>query len=214
IQREYPNTAMKEQVLESLAAYAVELGRPQEAMDAFNAYSATSIRPPLLLERAHAQRSLHHLLQAAKDYQTLFYKYSQPDEAQAAGPALSQIMHALGREYPYPGVEMQEQRAQAFFEAHKWKEARAECERLLTMLRDPANPTRKRAQLRVAECRVQLKGSPTLIASVKTPDPEVDAERLYALSQAERTAKKEAEMFSALEQIAQQYPQSKWHQDA
>ncbi len=106
IQSEYPNSAMREQVLESLAAYAVELGRPQEAIDAFNAYSATSTKPALLVERAHALRSLHQLVPAAKDYQTLFYKYSQTDEAQAAGPALSQIMHALGREYPYPGVEM------------------------------------------------------------------------------------------------------------
>ena len=72
--------------------------------------------------------------------------------------ALTQLMHALGKEYPYPGVEMQEQRAQAFYDAHKWKEARAEFEKLLTMLKDPANPTRQRAQLRVAECRVQLKG--------------------------------------------------------
>jgi len=89
-------------------------------------------------------------------------------------------MHALGKEYAYPGVELQEQRAQAFYDAHKWKEARAEFEKLLTMLKDPANPARQRAQLRVAECRVQLKGSPSLIAALKSPDLEVDAERLYA----------------------------------
>src|SRR5437667_11199141 len=81
------------------------------------------------------------------------------------------------------------------------------------MLKDPANPVRQRAQLRVAECRVQLKGSPTLIAAVKTPDLEVDAERLYALSQAYRTAKKEAEMFTALNTLAQSYPVSKWNED-
>jgi soluble lytic murein transglycosylase len=213
IEREYPNSAMREQLLESLAAYAVELGRAQEAIDSLNSYSATPTKPSLLLPRAHALQSARQLVRAAKDYQTLFYKYSQTDEGAAAGPALSQIMHALGKEYPYPGVEMQEQRAQAFFDAHKWKEARSEFEKLLTMLRDPANPTRQRAQLRVAECRVQLKGSPSLIAAVKTPDPEVDAERLYALSQAERTAKRDKEMFTALDQLAQKYPQSKWNED-
>jgi soluble lytic murein transglycosylase len=214
IQREYPNSAMREQFLESYASYAVELGRPQEAIDALNAYAPTSTKPTLLLSLAHALQSTRQLVRAAKDYQTLFYKYSQTDEGTAAGSALSQINHVLGKEYPYPGVEMQEQRAQAFFDAHKWKEARAEFEKLLTMVRDPANPTRQLAQLRVAECRVQLKGSPSLIASVKTLDPEVDAERLYALSQAERTAKKESEMFSALGQIAQKYPQSKWNEEA
>src|SRR5260370_41583683 len=108
---------------------------------------------------------------------------------------------------------MQEQRARAFFDSHKWKEARSEYEKLLTMVKDPANPTRQRSQLRVAECRVQLKGSPTLIAAVQTPDIEVDAERLYALSQAYRTAKKEAEMFNALNTLAQSYPVSKWNED-
>src|SRR3989442_493920 len=81
------------------------------------------------------------------------------------------------------------------------------------MLKDPENPTRQRAQLRVAQCRVQSKGSPTLIAAVKTPDLEVDAERLYALSQAYRTAKKEAEMFTALNTLAQSYPVSKWNEE-
>src|SRR5260370_34884498 len=108
---------------------------------------------------------------------------------------------------------MQEQRAQIFNDAHKWKEARAEFENLLTMLKDPATPARQRAQLRMAECRVQSKGSPSLIAAVKTPDPEVDAERLYALSQAYRSAKKETEMFSALNTLAQNYPVSKWNEE-
>jgi outer membrane protein assembly factor BamD (BamD/ComL family) len=213
IEREYPNSAMKEQLLESLAPIAVELGRPQEAIDALNSYSATASKPTLLLDRAQALKAAHQLPRAAKDYQTLFYKYSQTDEAKAAGSALPQLMHALGKEYSYPGVEMQDQRAQAFFDAHKWREARAEYEKLLTMVRDPANPTRQRAQLRVSECRVQQKGSPSLIASVKTPDPDVDGERLLALAQAERSEKKESEMFAALDQIAQKYPQSKWNED-
>jgi peptidoglycan lytic transglycosylase len=213
IQREYPNSAMKEPLLESLAPMAVELGRPQEAIDALNSYASTSSKPTLLLARASALKAAHQWARAAKDYQTLFYKNSQTDEAKAAGSALPQIMHALGKEYPYPGVEMQEQRAQAFYDAHKWREARAEFEKLLTMVRDPANPTRQRAQLRVAECRVQQKGSPSVIASVNTPDPDVDGERLYALAQAQRSEKKESEMFAALDQIAQKYPQSKWNED-
>lgn len=212
-EHEYPNSAMKEQLLETLAPIAVELGRPQEAIDALNSYAATASKPTLLLDRAQALKAAHQLPRAARDYQTLFYKFSQTDEAKAAGSALPQIMHALGKEYPYPGVEMQELRAQAFFEAHKWREARTEYEKLLSMVRDPANPTRQRAQLRVSECRVQLKGSPSLIASVKTPDPDVDGERLLALAQAERSDKKESAMFAALDQIAQKYPQSKWNED-
>jgi soluble lytic murein transglycosylase len=213
MQHDYPNTAMREQMLEAFAPTAVQLGHAQEAIDSLDAYSGTPSKPTLLYERAHAYQAAHQLSRAAKDYQTVFYKFPVADEAKPAGSALSQLMHALGKEYPYPGVEMQEQRAQAFYDARKWKEARAEFEKLLTMLKDPANPVRQRAQLRVAECRVQLKGSPSLIAALKTPDLEVDAERLYALSQAYRSAKKEAEMFTALNTLAQNYPVSKWNEE-
>src|SRR6266851_322222 len=213
IQRDYPNTAMREPLLEAFAPTAVLLGHAQEAIDTLNAYPATSSKSTLLYERAHAYQAAHQLSRAAKDYQTVFYKFPLADEAKPAGSALSQLMHALGKEYPYRGVEMQEQRAQAFYDAHKWKEARTEFEKLLTMLKDPENPTRQRAQLRVAQCRVQLKGSPSLIASVDTPDLDVDAERLYALSQAYRAAKKESEMFTALNTLAQKYPVSKWNED-
>jgi len=213
IQHDYPTTAMREPLLEAIAPVAVLLGHPQEAIDALNAYAGTTSKPSLLLERARAYQSAHQLPRAAKDYQTIFYKTPLADEAKPAGAALTQLMHTLGKEYSYPGVEMQEQRAQAFYDAHKWKEARAEFEKLLTMLKDPANPTRQRAQLRVAECRVQLKGSPSLIAALKTPELEVDAERLYALSQAYRTEKKESEMFAALNSLAQNYPLSKWNED-
>ena len=213
IQQNYPNTAMRESLLEAFAPTAVQLGHAQEAIDALEAYAATTSKPTLLYERAHAYQAAHQLPRAAKDYQTVFYKFPLADEAKPAGSALTQLMHALGKEYTYPGVELQEQRAQAFYDAHKWKEARTEYEKLLTMLKDPANPARQRAQLREAECRVQSKGSPSLIAAVKTPDLEVDAERLYALSQAYRTAKKEAEMFTALNTLTKNYPESKWAEE-
>lgn len=213
IQHDYPNTAMREPLLEAFAPVAVQVGHAQEAIDALNAYSAAGSKSTLLLERARAYQAAHQLPRAAKDFQTVFYKFPLSDEAKPAGSALSPLMHALGKEYSYPGVELQEQRAQIFYDAHKWKEARAEFEKLLNMLKDPANPTRQRAQLRVAQCRVQLKSSPSLIASLKTPDLDVDAERLYALSQAYRTAKKESEMFAALNSLAQNYPVSKWNED-
>lgn len=213
LQHEYPNTTLREQALEAFAPTAVQQKHGQEAIDALNAYAGTTSKTTLLLERARAYQALHQLPRAAKDYQAIFYKYPLSDEAKPAGAAMTQVMHALGKEYPYPGVELQEQRAQAFYDAHKWREARAEFEKLLTMLKDPANPSRQRAQLRVAECRVQQKGSASLIAALNTPDLEVDAERLYALSQAYRTAKKESEMLSALGMLAQKYPVSKWNED-
>jgi soluble lytic murein transglycosylase len=214
IQHDYPDTAIKEQFLESYAPTAVELGHAQDAIEALNAYPSTSAKPALLLERAHAYQVAHQLPRAARDYQTLYFKFPLADEAKPAGSALTQINHAMRTEYPYPGVELQQIRAQAFFTAHKWREARNEFEKLLTMLKDPENPTRQLAQLRIAECRIQPKGSPSVIAAVKTSAPDVDAERLYALSQAYRTAKKESEMLANIEQTAQKYPQTKWAEES
>ncbi len=214
IQREHPGTAMKEQLLDALGTVAIEAGKPQLALEALEAYSPTSSKTPLLLQRAQAYRAARQTARAAKDYQTIFYKYPLSDEAKVAATALPQLIKALGKEYPYPGVEVQEQRAQAFFDAHKWREARSEFEKLQGMLHEPANPHRQLAQLRIAEARVQLKGPASLVSSLNLPDFDVDAQRLYALSQIYRTDKKENEMLAVIEQLAQKYPASKWTEDA
>ncbi len=211
---EFPNAAIKEQVLESFAPTAVEMGRPQVALDALNSYSATNNKPALLLERAHAYQSAGQGVRATKDYQTIFYKFPLADEAKAAGTSLSGLQKLLRSEFPYGTAEMQELRAQAFFDAHKWLEARAEFEKLLAMLHDPANPVRQRAQLRIAQCRVQLKAPISLVSSLAPTDPDVDADRLFALSQLQRTAKNESAMLSAIEEIVKKYPQSHWADDA
>jgi soluble lytic murein transglycosylase len=213
-QQEFPNSAMREQFLEAYAPTALDTGHAREAIEVLNAYPATNTKPALLLERAQAYKAAHQLPRAAKDYQTLYYKYPLSDEAKAAATSLPQISRELGQEYTSPTLEMQEQRAETFFDAHKWKEARAEFEKVAAMVRDPASPKRQRAQLRIAQARIQPKGSPTILSSLTISDPELDAERLYGLSQAYRSAKKESEMFSTLDEITRKYPHSVWSEEA
>ena len=69
------------------------------------------------------------------------------------------------------------------------------------LLRDPAHPKRQLAQLRIAQTKLHPKGPSTILSSLATPDPEVDAERLFGLSQAYRSAKKESEMLATLDSI-------------
>lgn len=211
--RDYPSAAIKEQVLDAFAASAVETGRPGDAIEAFAGYSPTSTKPALLLDRAHLYQAAGQTVRAAKDYQTIFYKHALSDEAKVAGTALASLQKSLRSEFPYGSAEQQEQRAQAFFDAHKWRDARAEFDKLNGMLKDPANVTKQRAQLRLAQCRVQLKGSMSLLSSLNTPDPEVDAERLFALSQFQRSAKNDSAMFATIDQLTQKYPQSKWAEE-
>jgi soluble lytic murein transglycosylase len=212
--RDYPNTAIKEQVLDALTASALEAGRPQDAVDALADYSPIATKPAILLDRAHAYQAATQTVRAAKDYQTIFYKHPLSDEAKVAGTALASLQKSLRSEFPYGTAEMQEQRAQLLFDAHKWREARTEFDKLSGMLKDAANPARQRAQLRLAQCKVQLKGSMSLLSALNTPDPEVDAERLFALSQFQRSAKDESAMFASIDQVTQKYPNSRWAEEA
>ena len=211
---EYPNTANKEQVLLLYAPTGVEMGRAQAALEALNSYTPSNGKPSLLIERAQAYRAAGQGVRAAKDYQIVFYKSPLSEEAKTAGSALSSLQKQLRSEFPYGTAEMQEQRAQAFFDAHKWREARPEFEKLVAMLHDEANPVRQRAQLRVAQCHIQLKRSLSLVRSLLPADPNVDADRLYSLSQFERSEKNESAMLAAIEQIAQKYPHTSWADDA
>ena len=213
--KDYPNTVIKEQALDAYADVAVALGHPQDALDALATYGATGSRPQLLLDRAQANEAARKLVPAAKDYQTIFYKYPLADEAKGAGTALPRLNKELHSEFPYATAELQEQRAQGFYDAHKWKEARIEWDKLASMLKDPANPTRQRALVRSAECRQHPKAAPGLFVSLKTlSDPEAEAERLYSLSQAYRSNKNEAEMLTNIELVAEKFPQSKWTEEA
>ena len=214
ILHEYPGAAIKEQVLEAYAPVATSIGRPQDALDALATYPPTGSKPALLLARARANEAAHKFVPAAKDYQALYYKYPLADESKDAATALPRLNKTLRNEFPYATGELQDQRAQSFYDAHKWKEARIEYDKLATILKDPANPTRQRALVRSAECRQHPKTAPGLFTKIATSDPEADAERLYDLSQAWRSDKNEVQMLTDVEKIAEKYPQSRWNEDA
>jgi soluble lytic murein transglycosylase len=212
--KDYPATAVKEPLLEAYVPVLLQVGRPQEALDALASFTPTASRPGLLLLRARANEAAHRYVPAAKDYQALYYKFPLTDEAKDAASALPRLNKQLRSEFPYATAELQDQRAQAFYDAHKWREARTEYEKLVNMLKDPANPTRQHAQVRAAESRQHPKQDPRLLASLKVSDPDANAERLYALSQAQRNAKNETEMLTAVEEVAGKYPQSRYAEEA
>ncbi len=211
---DYPGTVIKEQVLEAYVPTTVDVGRPQEGLEALAAYAAASSKPALILDRARAHESARRLVDAVKDYQTLYYKFPMSDEAKDAALALPRLNKQLGKEFPYATADLQDGRAEIFYDAHKWKEARVEYEKLAAMLKDSANPTRQRALVRAAESRQHPKAAPYLLANLSSSDPEADAERLFHLSQAYRSEKKETEMLTDIEKVAEKYPQSHWTEES
>ena len=211
---DYPNTAIREQLLAAYVPLTVEMGHPQDGIDALAVYPATSSKPALLLVRARAYEAARKSILAVKDYQSLYYKFPLSDESKDAAIALPKLNKQLHSEFPYAAAELQDHRAEIFYDAHKWREARAEYEKLANILRDLANPVRQRALVRVAECRQHPKPAPALFTALKLIDPEADAERLYLYSQAQRSAKNEIQMLTAIEKVAEKYPKSEWTEEA
>ncbi len=208
--REFPESVMSEQTVESLAESAMALGKEDRAVAALEAYDKVASRPALLLLRAQAWEKAggsRGNAAAARDYLALYYRFPLSDEAGTAAERIPALQRALGEEFPGVPMEQQAGRATAFYEARRWREARAEYEKLLPKL---AGAEHQRAELRIAQCGVQLHAGPGVLAALRLADPELDAERLYALSQAHRSEKQEAEMLAATDQLGARYPQSYW----
>src|SRR5262249_32502480 len=96
---------------------------------------------------------------------------------------------------------------------HKWREARAELDKLLAQApRDPADQIRQRAELRTAQARIQLDGPVSVLANLQLADAELDAERMVSLAQFWRSKKHESEsqLLAVSNAMLEKYPQSRW----
>ena len=117
------------------------------------------------------------------------------------------LQFSLGEEFPGTPTQTQVARAEAFFLARRWSEARSEYATLLPKLSGSA---RDRAVLRVAQCDVQSGGKPEVLNALSLTDPELDAERIFTMSQAHRSQKLESQMLDEVDQLAKRFPQSSW----
>src|SRR2546422_8987515 len=157
--QEFPESAMTEQAVQSLAETALSLGKADRAVEVLEAYEKTAAKPALLLLRARAREKAHATAAAARDYLTVYYHFPLEDEAKDAGKRIPALARALGAEFPDVPMGRKLGRAGAFFSAHKWREARTEYERLLPQLRKTsATADLERAELRLAQINVEHKG--------------------------------------------------------
>ncbi len=211
IRRDFPDSAISEQTLEALAQTALLLGQSGRALDALQAYPRTAGSPALLLLRAQARERSRQLLPAAEDYVAVYVKFALSDEAKLLSRKISSLVRASAGEFPGLLVHQQLARASAFYAAGKWREARSEFERLLPRV---SGRDRELVQLRLARCRANLGSGPKALASFQLQDPELDAERLYALSQEERDRKREEKMLAAIDLAIARAPQSRWAEES
>jgi soluble lytic murein transglycosylase len=213
--RDYPDSVMTEQAVTSLAETALAIGKNEEALAALDAYPNTNTKPGLLLLRAQA----HEKVSAAKgekpeaaaaDYLDLYYRFPLNDEAKTAGQKIPTLQSALGEAFPGTPVQTEIARAEAFYIAKRWRDASAEYAGLLPKL---SGVDHQRAELRIVQCEVELGGKVEQLGQLSLADPELDAERINSILQANRSQKLEAPMLEAVEQLAAKYPKSSWTAD-
>ncbi len=213
--RDFPDSVMTEDAVTALVQTTLAMGKTENALAALDAYPNTKVKPALLLLRAQAREKLAAAKgempsMAAADYLDLYFRFPLSDEAKTAGQRIVSLQAALGEQFPGTPLQTQSARAETFYLAKRWHDARSEYAGLLPKL---SGTDRERADLRVAQCDVQSGGGQELLNAVPLTDPELDAERIFAISQAYRTQNLEPRMLDEIDRLVKSHPQSPWVED-
>jgi soluble lytic murein transglycosylase len=210
LRKEYPDSVMTEQALESLGEAALAANRPQDAISALLAYPLTAQRPMLLFLRGQARERAGALLESAIDYQTLYMRFATSELGRQAGVRLD-FVRASSPAIPALPLDDRFAHANILFDAKDWEHARSEYARLLPELTGASS---ERAQLRIRECGMSLGAGISDVASLTIIDPEVDAERFSLLSDFYRNQHMDSEVNAAVETTVQRAPMSRWAESA
>jgi soluble lytic murein transglycosylase len=205
--RDFPDSVMTEQALEALGDAAIAANQPGEAVAALDAYPDTPHRPGLVFLRGEAHEQAGEKQLAAADYQTVYLRFAVSEQAREAGTKLDFLAGTPGVEIPPIPVDQQKAHADLVFEAKDWLDARNEYSKILLELN---GVDAERARLRIIECAAQMGSGPTDLAALEISDPDVDAERFYALAQIYRSLGQDSEMSAAVEAAVARAPQNRW----
>jgi peptidoglycan lytic transglycosylase len=203
----YPDSVMTEQALEALGTAAIAAKQPAAAVAALDAYPQTQQRSALLFLRGEAHEAAKQVVEAAADYRGVYEAFPTSEHAREAGVKLDFLSGTPGVQIPPIPVDDRLAHAEALFGAKDWTDARDEYARSLPRLSGAA---RDRAQLRILECGMSLGAGPSEVASLQITDPDVDAERSYALAEYYRNQQQEAQMLAEVEAAAMRAPASFW----
>jgi soluble lytic murein transglycosylase len=207
LRRDFPDSVMTDQALESLGESALAASQPQEILDALGAYPQTETKPDLLFMRARAFESAGQFQNAARDYLAVAYKFPTCSSAHEAASKADFLRAKLGADFPVVPLDTRVARAEALYTSKEWYQARDAYVDVLSQL---TGADRERANLRVAQCRVALGAPLSALTDLTITDPESDAERLYSISQSRRGALTEAPLLAAVDSITARAPKSRW----
>ena len=209
--KNYPDSVVTDQALQSLGVAALAANQPAEVLAALDAYPQTAQKPALLFLRAEAREQSAQPLLAAADYETIYLHFPLSDQAREAGEKLSFLHSTHGDKLAAIPIEQQLEHASTIFAAHEWGDTRNEYSHLLPQL---SGADRERAELRIMECGVALGAGISGISALAVADPEVDAERYYTIANYYRDRPSESQMIAAVESAVARAPDSRWSESA
>ncbi len=94
--KDYPDSVVTDQALQSLGVAALAVSQPAAILAALEGYPQTAGKPALLFLRGEAREQSGQALQAAADYQTIYLHFPLSDQAREAGEKLSLLRSSLG----------------------------------------------------------------------------------------------------------------------
>ena len=163
---------------------------------------------------ADCYQAANLLAQAAEFYQKVYYHYLSGAAALRAAAALITLKDTMGSAYPPPGAAQRLHRADRLMEAKEYAQARKEYQAVAAQAGGPLpDPARDQALVRMGAADF-LDGKTPLawryLRDLAVGDSPAAAERLYYLAECARRRNDDADMMSAVGQLAARYPQSPW----
>ncbi|HKQ87670.1 MAG TPA: transglycosylase SLT domain-containing protein [Candidatus Acidoferrales bacterium] len=207
----YPDSVMTEQALQILAEAAMAANQPAVAIEALDGYALTPERPALLLLRGEAHEAAQQPAQAAADYLSIYTHYPVSNQGKEAWNKLDFLRGSLGNQIPAIPIETRLAHVESIFNDRQWSEARTQYSEILPEL---TGTSRERAEVRIMECGVALGAGTTELGAMQISDPDVDAERDYAVADYYRALQDDTHMKQAVEAAASRAPSSVWADNA
>ncbi len=209
--RDFPESVMSEQALTALSQSAIALNRPGDALSALESDPEIGTNPALLMLRGEAREQAGRNEDSAADYLAVFYSFPLSSQSFEAGRKLEVLRTKLGDKFPTLSLALRFSRGQTLFDARRWRDAHQAFQEIIPLA---SGEDLERAELLAVASESSESANPTALAGMKLEDPDVDAERLYLLSQIYRTRKDFPPMQQAVEAAVSRAPASEWAEHA
>ena len=200
--------ASKSVVLQAKAL--VDLNNPAEAIRILRDRDGELPQPDAFLTLATAYQAASDPLNAALNYQRVYFGYPDSDAATRAAAALTLLKDAMGSAYPAPTPAQILGRGDKWMAEHDYVRARQEFAAMVTLL---TGLEQDQARVRVGAAdylRGETAAASRYLESLNLSRSEADAERLYYLAECQRRVNDDDERLATVKRLAKDYRQSPW----